>query len=168
MVVTGIRFAALVGGALLLAMVLGATTDGLMVAGGNLTPAEAQLLFSMREYTLTYNEYSGRLPAWLTGPFEHEQVNLCVDCPEGRLVIGVTFEDRRVIHFDAKGYPAPIITVTTDQGTVEEVMASDRPFEEFRRAMRNGAVQVEGNTLLGKMRIGLVLFGLWLMDALGV
>jgi len=47
-------------------------------AGLNLTPAEVDLLFAMREYTLTYNEYAGQLPGWVTGPFADEKVNLRV------------------------------------------------------------------------------------------
>jgi hypothetical protein len=167
MVVTAARRGLLVV-TLLLALALAGTAAELRVAGGNLTPAGANLLFAMRDYTLDYNEYSGRLPAWVTGPFDHEKVNLCVDCPDGRLVIGITFKDRKIVNFDAKGYPSPIVTVTTDQATIEEVMESDRPFDAFRRAMRNGTVQMKGNTLLGTLRIGMVRFGLAVMDAVGL
>ncbi|OQC71912.1 MAG: hypothetical protein BWX50_00136 [Euryarchaeota archaeon ADurb.Bin009] len=58
--------------------------------------------------------------------------------------------------------------MTTDKATVEEVMASGRPFDTFRAAMRNGTVTVEGNTLLGMLRSGMVRFGLRVMDIVGL
>jgi TPP-dependent 2-oxoacid decarboxylase len=153
---------------LLLALALVPAADGLVVANTDLTPAEVNLLFAMREYTLTYNEYAGRLPGWVTGPFENEKVNLYIESPDGVLVIGITFHGRKIVSFDAKGCPDPIVTVTTDRATVEEVMASDRPFDTFRAAMRNGTVTIEGNTLLGTLRSGMVRFGLQVMDVIGL
>ena len=153
---------------LLGALVLTGTAGALVVENADLTPAEVNLLFAMREYTLTYNGYADRLPGWVTGPFEDEKVNLYVESPDGVLVIGITFEDRKIVQFDAKGCPAPIVTVTTDSATVEEVMASDRPFETFRAAMRNGTVTVEGNNLLGVLRSGMIRLGLRVMDVIGL
>ena len=153
---------------LLLALALVPAADGLVVANTDLTPAEVNLLFAMREYTLTYNEYADRLPGWVTGPFENEKVNLYIESPDGVLVIGITFHGRKIVSFDAKGCPDPIVTVTTDKATVEEVMASGRPFDTFRAAMRNGTVTVEGNTLLGMLRSGMVRFGLRVMDIVGL
>ncbi|MCM2465256.1 hypothetical protein [Methanoculleus oceani] len=151
---------------LLVALTLVTAAGGLVVDNADLTPAEVKLLFAMREYTLTYNEYADRLPGWVTGPFEDEKVNLYVTSPDGVLVIGITFHDRKIVQFDAKGCPDPIVTVTTDSGTVEGVMVSDRPFDTFRAAMRNGTVTIEGNNLLGVLRSGMVRFGLWTMDVL--
>lgn len=145
-----------------------AITPSAAAAGLNLTPAEVDLLFAMREYTLTYNGYAGRLPGWVTGPFADEKVNLRVESPDGVMVIGITFHDRRIVLFDAKGCPAPIATVTTDRATVEEVMASDRPFDAFRAGVRNGTIRIEGNTLLGTLRWGMVGFGLRVMDIIGL
>ncbi|KLK88942.1 hypothetical protein SZ63_00245 [Methanoculleus sediminis] len=153
---------------LLAALALTAPAGGLVVENADLTPAEVKLLFAMREYTLTYNEYADRLPGWVTGPFADEKVNLYVTSPDGVLVIGITFHDKKVIQFDAKGFPDPIATVTTDVATVEEVMVSDRPFDTFRAAMRNGTATVEGNNLLGVLRTGMVLFGFRVMDILGL
>ncbi len=152
----------------LLLFVLAPAADGLVITNTDLTPAEVNLLFAMREYTLTYNEYAGRLPGWVTGPFENEKVNLYVEFPDAVLVIGITFRDRKIVSFDAKGCPDPIVTVTTDKATVEEVMASGRPFDTFRAAMRNGTITVEGNTLLGMLRSGMVRFGLRVMDIVGL
>ena len=64
-----------------------ASAGGLVVANADLTPAEVNLLFGMREYTLTYNEYADRLPGWVTGPFEDEKVNLHITSPDGVLVV---------------------------------------------------------------------------------
>ncbi|MBA7473470.1 hypothetical protein ES707_08810 [subsurface metagenome] len=153
---------------LLVVLAFVTAAGGLVVDNADLTPAEVKLLFAMREYTLTYNEYADRLPGWVTGPFEDEKVNLYIESPDGVLVIGITFEDRKIVQFDAKGCPDPIVTVTTDSATVEEVMASDRPFDTFRAAMRNGTVTIEGNTLIGTLRSGMVRFGLWVMDVIGL
>jgi len=139
-----------------------------VVENADLTPAQVELLFAMREYTLTYNEYADRLPGWVTGPFEDEKVNLYVTSPDGVLVIGITFHDRKIVQFDAKGFPNPIVTVTTDSATVEEVMVSDRPFDTFREAMRSGTATIEGNNPLGVLRVGMVRFGLWVMDIIGL
>lgn len=152
----------------LAALALVTSAGGLVVANANMTPAEVNLLFAMREYTLTYNEYASRLPGWVTGPFENEKVNLLIESPDGVLVIGITFHDRKIVQFDAKGCLDPIATVTTDKATVEEVMASDRPFDTFRAAMRNGTVKLEGNTLLGTLRSGMVRFGFLVMDMIGL
>ncbi|MDK2989119.1 MAG: hypothetical protein PWR16_648 [Methanoculleus sp.] len=151
---------------LLAALALVPAAGGLVVENADLTPAQVELLFAMREYTLTYNEYADRLPGWVTGPFEDEKVNLYVTSPDGVLVIGITFHDRKIVQFDAKGCPDPIVTVTTDSATVEGVMVSDRPFDTFRAAMRNGTATIEGNNLLGVLRSGMVRFGLWAMDIL--
>jgi TPP-dependent 2-oxoacid decarboxylase len=151
---------------LLAALALVPAAGGLVVENADLTPAQVELLFAMREYTLTYNEYADRLPGWVTGPFEDEKVNLYVTSPDGVLVIGITFHDRKIVQFDAKGCPDPIVTVTTDSATVEEVMVSDRPFDTFRAAMRNCTATIEGNNLLGVLRVGMVRFGLWAMDVL--
>ncbi|WP_292519064.1 hypothetical protein [Methanoculleus sp.] len=153
---------------ILVALALVAPAGGLVIENADLTPAEVNLLFAMREYTLTYNGYADRLPGWVTGPFADEKVNLYINSPDGVLVIGITFHDRKILQFDAKGRPDPIVTVTTDAATVEEVMVSDQPFDMFRAAMRNGTVTVEGNTLLGTLRTGMVLFGLRVMDVLGL
>ncbi len=153
---------------LLVALVSVTTAGGLVVDNADLTPAEVKLLFAMREYTLTYNEYADRLPGWVTGPFEDEKVNLYVRSPDGVLVIGITFHDRKIVQFDAKGCPDPIVTVTTDSATVEEVMVSDQPFDTFRAAMRNGTATIEGNNLLGTLRSGMVRFGLRVMDIIGL
>lgn len=153
---------------LLAALALATTAGGLVVDNADLTPAQVDLLFAMREYTLTYNEYADRLPGWVTGPFEDEKVNLYVTSPDGVLVIGITFHDRKIVQFDAKGCPDPIVTVTTDSATVEEVMVSERPFDTFRAAMRNGTATIEGNNLLGVLRVGMVRFGLWAMDVIGL
>ncbi|MDV2481227.1 hypothetical protein F8E02_04235 [Methanoculleus sp. Wushi-C6] len=154
--------------ALLAAAALVASAGGLVVANADLTPAEVNLLFAMREYTLTYNEYADRLPGWVTGPFEDEKVNLHITSPDGVLVIGVTFQDRKIVQFDAKGCPDPMVTVTADNATVREVMTSDRPFAVFRSAMKHGTVTIEGNTLIGTLRAGMVGFGLRVMDLLGL
>ena len=154
--------------ALLVAAVLVASAGGLVVANADLTPAEVNLLFAMREYTLTYNEYADRLPGWVTGPFEDEKVNLHITSPDGVLVIGITFHDRKIVQFDAKGCPNPIVTVTTDNTTAEGIMTSDRPFDVFRAAMRNGMITVEGNTLIGTLRSGMVGIGLRVMDLIGL
>jgi len=151
---------------LVVALALVPTAGGLVVDNADLTPAEVNLLFAMREYTLTYNEYADRLPGWVTGPFEDEKVNLYVTSPDGVLVIGITFYDRKIVQFDVKGCPDPIVTVTTDSATVEEVMVSDRPFDTFRAAMRNGTTTIEGNNFLGALRSGMVRFGLQVMDIL--
>jgi hypothetical protein len=153
---------------LLTALVLVPAAGGLVVENADLTPAQVELLFAMREYTLTYNEYADRLPGWVTGPFEDEKVNLYVTSPDGVLVIGITFHDRKIVQFDAKGFPNPIVTVTTDSATVEEVMVSDRPFDTFREAMRSGTATIEGNNPLGVLRVGMVRFGLWVMDIIGL
>ncbi|BBL67189.1 hypothetical protein [Methanoculleus chikugoensis] len=153
---------------LLAALALTVPASALVVENADLTPAEVKLLFAMREYTLTYNEYAGRLPGWVTGPFADEKVNLYVVSPDGVLVIGITFHDKKIVQFDAKGCPDPIATVTTDAATVEEVMVSDRPFDTFRAAMQNGTATVEGNNLLGTLRTGMVRFGLWAMDLIGL
>lgn len=153
---------------LLAALALTAPAGGLVVENADLTPAEVNLLFAMREYTLTYNEYADRLPGWVTGPFADEKVNLYVTSPDGVLVMGITFHDKKVIQFDARGCPDPIVTVTTDAATVEEVMVSDRPFDTFRAAMQNGTATIEGNNLLGVLRTGMVLFGFRVMDILGM
>nr|WP_300998898.1 hypothetical protein [Methanoculleus sp.] len=145
-------------------MAIATTAGGLVVDNADLTPAEVKLLFAMREYTLTYNEYADRLPGWVTGPFEDEKVNLYVTSPDGVLVIGITFHDGKIVQFDAKGCPDPIVTVTADSATVEEVMVSERPFDTFRTAMRHGTVTIEGNNFLGVLRSGMVRFGLWTMD----
>ena len=147
---------------------LAPAADGLVITNTDLTPAEVNLLFAMREYTLTYNEYAGRLPGWVTGPFEAEKVNLHVVSPDGVLVIGITFHDRKIVQFDAKGCPDPLVTVTADSTVVEDVMASNQPFDTFRAAMRNGTITVEGNTLLGMLRSGMVRFGLRVMDLIGL
>lgn len=149
-------------------LVLVPAAGGLVVENADLTPAQVELLFAMREYTLTYNEYADRLPGWVTGPFEDEKVNLYVTSPDGVLVIGITFHDRKIVQFDAKGFPNPIVTVTTDSATVEEVMVSDRPFDTFREAMRSGTATIEGNNPLGVLRVGMVRFGLWAMDVIGL
>lgn len=141
---------------------------GLVIENADLSQAEVNLLFAMREYTLTYNGYADRLPGWVTGPFANEEVNLHVNSPDGVLVIGITFHDRKVVQFDAKSRSNPIATVTTDSSTVESVMHSDQPFDAFRAAMRNGTVTIEGNNLVGKLRVGLILFGLWVLDVLGL
>ncbi|MDD2473794.1 MULTISPECIES: hypothetical protein [unclassified Methanoculleus] len=141
---------------------------GLVVDNADLTPEEVNLLFAMREYTLTYNEYADRLPGWVTGPFENERVDLHVESPDGVLVIGITFKDGKIVQFDAKGCPDPIVTVTTDPETVEEVMVSDRPFDAFRAAMQNGTVTIKGETFIGTLRLGLVRFGFWVMDLIGL
>lgn len=104
----------------------------------------------------------------MTGPFANEEVNLHVNSPDGVLVIGITFHDRKVVQFDAKSRSNPIATVTTDSSTVESVMHSDQPFDAFRAAMRNGTVTIEGNNLVGKLRVGMILFGLWVLDVLGL
>ena len=153
---------------LVAALVLVPAAGGLVVENADLTPAQVELLFAMREYTLTYNEYADRLPGWVTGPFEDEKVNLYVTSPDGVLVIGITFHDRKIVQFDAKGFPNPIVTVTTDSATVEEVMVSDRPFDTFREAMRSGTATIEGNNPLGVLRVGMVRFGLWVMDIIGL
>lgn len=153
---------------LLTALVLVPAAGGLVIENADLTPAQVELLFAMREYTLTYNEYADRLPGWVTGPFEDEKVNLYVTSPDGVLVTGVTFHDRKVVQFDARGFPNPIVTVTTDSATVEEVMVSDRPFDTFREAMRSGTATIEGNNPLGVLRVGMVRFGLWVMDIIGL
>ena len=153
---------------LLLVLALVPAAGGLVITNTDLTPAEVNLLFAMREYTLTYNEYASRLPGWVTGPFENEKVNLYIELPDAVLVIGITFHDRKIVSFDAKGCADPIVTVTTDKATVEDVMASGRPFDTFRAAMRNGTVTVEGNTLLGMLRSGMVRFGLRVMDIVGL
>ncbi|WP_292365640.1 MULTISPECIES: hypothetical protein [unclassified Methanoculleus] len=153
---------------LLAALALVPAAGGLVVDNADLTPAQVELLFAMREYTLTYNEYADRLPGWVTGPFEDEKVNLYVMSSDGVLVIGITFHDRKIIQFDAKGCPDPIVTVTADSTTVEEVMVSERPFDTFRAAMRNGTATIEGNNLLGVLRVGMVRFGLWAMDVIGL
>ncbi|KUK61217.1 MAG: hypothetical protein XE10_1140 [Methanoculleus marisnigri] len=153
---------------LVAALALVAGTGGLVVDNADLSPAEVKLLFAMREYTLTYNEYADRLPGWVTGPFEGEKVNLYVQSPDGVLVIGITFHDRKIVQFDAKGCPDPIVTVTTNSETVEDVMTSDRPFDTFRAAMRNGTTTIEGNNLLGTLRSGMVQFGLRVMDVIGL
>ncbi len=153
---------------LLVALALVTMAGGLVVDNADLTPGEVKLLFAMREYTLPYNEYADRLPGWVTGPFEDEKVNLHVISPDGVLVLGITFEDRRVVQFDAKGFQAPFVTVTADSGTVEEVMVSDRPFDTFRAAMRNGTATIEGNNLIGALRVGMVRLGLWTMDVIGL
>ena len=153
---------------LLLALALVPAADGLVVANTDLTPAEVNLLFAMREYTLTYNEYAARLPGWVTGPFENEKVNLYIESPDSVMVIGITFHDRKIVQFDAKGCPDPIVTVTAERMAVEEVMASDRPFDTFRAAIRNGTVTMEGNTLIGILRSGMIGFGLWMMDIIGL
>lgn len=156
------RFLAL----LLAALVLTAPAGALVVENADLTPAEVKLFFAMREYTLTYNEYADRLPGWATGPFANEEVNLYVTSPDGVLVIGITFHDRKVVQFDAKGCPDPIVTVTADAATVEEVMVSERPLETFRAAMRHGTATVEGNNPVGTLRTGMVRFGFGVMDFL--
>jgi len=153
---------------LLAALALVPAAGGLVVDNADLTPAQVEFLFAMREYTLTYNEYADRLPGWVTGPFEDEMVNLYVTSPDGVLVIGITFHDRKIVQFDAKGCPDPIVTVATDSATVEEVMVSERPFDTFRAAMRNGTATIEGNNLLGVLRVGMVRFGLWAMDVIGL
>ncbi len=149
---------------ILLALALVPAVGGLVVANTDLTPAEVNLLFAMREYTLTYNEYASRLPGWVTGPFEGEKVNLYIESPDGLMVIGITFHDRKIVQFDAKGCSDPIVTVRAEKTAVEEVMASDRPFDTFRATVRNGSVTLEGNTLLGVLRSGMVRFGLRVMD----
>jgi len=154
--------------ALLAVLTLVAGTGGLVVDNADMTPEEVNLLFAMREYTLTYNEYAGRLPGWVTGPFEAEKVNLHVVSPDGVLVIGITFHNRKIVQFDAKGCPDPLVTVTADSTVVEDVMASNQPFDTFRAAMRNGTVTIEGETLLGALRSGMVLFGLRVMDLIGL
>ncbi len=58
--------------------------------------------------------------------------------------------------------------MTTDNATVEGIMASDKPFDVFRAAMREGTVTVEGNTLLGTLRSGMVGLGLRVMDLIGL
>jgi len=140
----------------------------LVVENADLTPAEVNLFFAMREYTLTYNEYADRLPGWVTGPFADETVNLYVISPDGVLVIGITFHDKKVIQFDAKGCPDPIVTVTTDAATAEEVMISERPFDTFREAMRSGTATIEGKNLIGTLRTGMVRLGFWAMDVIGM
>jgi hypothetical protein len=45
-------------------------------------------------------------------------------------------------------------------------MHSSQPFDIFREAMRNGTVTIEGETLLGTLRSGMVWFGLRVMDLL--
>lgn len=152
--------------ALLAALTLVTTAGGLVVDNADMSPAEVKLLFAMREYTLTYNEYAPRLPGWVTGPFEAEKVNLHVVSPDGVMVIGITFHDRKIVQFDAKGCPDPLVTVTADSAVVEEVMHSNQPFDVFREAMRNDTVTIEGETLLGTLRLGMVWFGLWVMDLL--
>ncbi len=154
--------------AFLVAVALVGASSGLVVVNSDLTPAEVNLLFAMREYTLTYNEYADRLPGWVTGPFGNEEVNLYINSPDGVMVIGITFKDRKIVQFNAKGCPDPIVTVTTDNATVNEVMTSDRPFDVFRAAMKNGTVTIEGNTLIGTLRSGMVGFGLWVMDLIGL
>lgn len=154
--------------ALLAALTLVTTAGGLVVDNADMTPAEVKLLFAMREYTLTYNEYAARLPGWVTGPFEAEKVNLHVVSPDGVLVIGITFQDRKIVQFDAKGCPDPLVTVTADSAAVEELMTSSQPFDTFRAAVRNGTVTIEGETLLGTLRSGMVLFGLRVMDFIGL
>jgi TPP-dependent 2-oxoacid decarboxylase len=139
-----------------------------VVENADLSPAEVQLLFAMREYTLTYNEYADRLPGWVTGPFADEKVNLYITSPDGVLVIGVMFHDKKIVQFDAKGSPDPIATVTADAATVEEVMVSERPFDTFRAAIRNGTATIEGNNLIGTLRTGMVRFGFWAMDVIGL
>jgi len=151
---------------LLAALVLTAPVGGLVVENADLTPAEVKLLFAMREYTLTYNAYADQLPGWVTGPFANEEVNLYVTSPDGVLVIGITFHDRKIVQFDAKGRPDPIVTVTADAATVEQVMVSDRPLDTFRAAMRYGTATVEGNNLIGTLRTGLVRFGFGVLDLL--
>ena len=151
---------------LLAALALTAPVGALVVENADLTPAEVKLLFAMREYTLTYNAYADRLPGWVTGPFENEEVNLYVTSPDGVLVIGITFHDRKIVQFDAKGCPNPIVTVTTDAATVEGVMVSDRPLETFRAAMRHGTATIEGENLIGTLRTGMVRFGFGVMDLL--
>lgn len=153
---------------LLAVLTFTAPVGGLVVENADLTPAEVKLLFAMREYTLTYNGYADRLPGWVTGPFADEKVNLYVTSPDGVLVIGITFHDKKIVQFDAKGCPDPIATVTTDAATVEETMVSEGPFDTFRAAMRNGTVTIEGNNLLGVLRTGMVRFGLWAMDLIGL
>ena len=152
--------------ALLAVLTLVAGTGGLVVDNADMTPEEVNLLFAMREYTLTYNEYADRLPGWATGPFANEEVNLYVTSPDGVLVIGITFHDRKVVQFDAKGCPDPIVTVTADAATVEEVMVSERPLETFRAAMRHGTATAEGNNPVGTLRTGMVRFGFGVMDFL--
>ncbi|MDN7011995.1 hypothetical protein FGW20_02825 [Methanoculleus sp. FWC-SCC3] len=153
---------------LLAALALAVPAGALVVENADLTPAEVNLLFAMREYTLTYNEYADRLPGWVTGPFADEKVNLYVTSPDGVLVMGITFHEKKVVQFDAKGCPDPFVTVTADAATVEEVMVSDRPFDTFREAMQNGTATIEGDNLLGTLRTGMVRFGLWAMDLIGL
>lgn len=141
---------------------------GLVIENADLSQAEVNLLFAMREYTLTYNGYADRLPGWVTGPFADEKVNLYITSPDGVLVIGVMFHDKKIVQFDAKGSPDPIATVTADAATVEEVMVSERPFDTFRAAIRNGTATIEGNNLIGTLRTGMVRFGFWAMDVIGL
>ncbi|MDK2915710.1 MAG: hypothetical protein PWR25_267 [Euryarchaeota archaeon] len=153
---------------LLAALALAVPAGAIVVENADLSPAEVQLLFAMREYTLTYNEYADRLPGWVTGPFADEKVNLYITSPDGVLVIGVMFHDKKIVQFDAKGSPDPIATVTADAATVEEVMVSERPFDTFRAAIRNGTATIEGNNLIGTLRTGMVRFGFWAMDVIGL
>jgi hypothetical protein len=153
---------------LLAALALAVPAGAIVVENADLSPAEVQLLFAMREYTLTYNEYADRLPGWVTGPFADEKVNLYITSPDGVLVIGVMFHDKKIVQFDAKGSPDPIATVTADAATVEEVMVSERPFDTCRAAIRNGTATIEGNNLIGTLRTGMVRFGFWAMDVIGL
>jgi len=123
---------------------------------------------SAQAYANDYNSRISNAPDVLKGLLGSERVELNVILANGSIFkVGFQTEDAKVVQVYPEGIPNPTINVNTTESAINIIKGSDDKIGTFQKEMDYGQVNITGNTLATRVKLGVVLSSLSVLQFFG-
>lgn len=127
----------------------------LPLAGASFTDSQVQ------NYVDTYNQRIDGAPDILKNLIGNERIDLNITSNDGSIFsVGFETQNARVSRTVMGGIENPTIIVSATEGAIERIKASDDPVTAFQEEKGYGQVNIEGTTLVTKLKLSAVLSSL--------
>lgn len=116
---------------------------------------------SAQAYANDYNSRINNAPDVLKGLLGSERVELNVILIDGSLFqVGFETQDAKIVQVYPGGIPNPTIDINTTESAINIIKGSDDKIGAFQKEMNYGQVTITGNTLATRVKLGVVLSSL--------
>jgi hypothetical protein len=123
---------------------------------------------SAQAYANDYNSRLNNAPDVLKGLLGSERVELNVILINGSLFqVGFETQDAKIVRVYPGGIPNPTIDINTTESAINIIRNSDDKIGAFKKEMDYGQVTITGNNLSTRVKLGVVLSSLSVLQFFG-